>query len=160
MGSFFDFAIECGPTKLRANAIAMHFSDFKITLPRQLPSSWCRTALWNDKEDWWCSVLPSGVSITGRADNTIVTKEGIYKVAMSLYSHLKRAPEFRYAVCGFDVTPYDFYTYLTSEKGKQHPPFRGFVMAEYIWKLLECPKGFRKFSNGFVWYPLRLQDVE
>lgn len=156
MSMTYELAIECGSHPDAAAAIARHFDGLQIPVgPAESPTlSVCRCAVWWDSDHGcWCSVIPSGASLTGRGDNTITSAPQIRELATSLYAALRVAPPFRYAVCGFEVTPFDTYRQLMSATGVMHRPFPGLVLDRSLWEALGCPDSFVPFSEGRHWLP-------
>lgn len=78
---------------------------------------------------------------------------------MALYAKLKSSPAFRYAVCGFEVTPFDTYSQLLQQKGSSHIPFDGLVLNRAIWDELERPHGYEQFREDAMWMPYTQQPV-
>jgi hypothetical protein len=154
MAYCFELAIECGPNKGAATAIGKFFDGYRIQVKGtqgELFSS-CRVACWQDDEkNWWCSVIPSGVSQGGR-DNMIKSNEEILQVKESLYNHLKSSPPFRYAICEFEVTPYDTYSELIRDKGAD--PLDGLVLNRTVWEEIGSPPGYEPFNENAYWIPI------
>ena len=160
MASIFELAIETGPAEAASLAVAQHFENFQVELGSNKYLSVCRTAQWTDSDkNCWCSIIPSGASRTGGIGDVITSKQDLFELASSLYNRLRSAPSFRYAVCGFDVTPFDSYSRLIAAKGCLHQYFNGLVLANWLWAELGKPSGYEVFSSSARWTPLRRQDV-
>ena len=157
MAYIFELAVECGPGEEDAKAVGRFFDGYPIKIQGsqgELLSS-CRIVCWQDKENnWWCSVFPSGVS-EGLSDNTIKSKEEILEVTSNLYDRLKSAPCFRYAVAGFEVTPFDTYSQLLRDKGANHEPFDGLVLNRTLWEEIGRPSGYEPFTGDTYWFPIK-----
>jgi hypothetical protein len=157
MAYIFELAVECGPNKEDAEAVGKSFDGYQIKVKGSQGDllSLCRVACWQDKEkNWWCSVIPSGVSLGG-LDNTIKSKEEILQVTSSLYDRLRCAPCFRYAVAGFEVTPFDTYSELLRDKGPNHEPFDGLVLSQTLWEEIARPAGYEPFTGDTFWFPIK-----
>ncbi len=161
MALCFSFDVECGATKEAALTIGRHFEGWRAVVPEADIISTARTAVWQDKEaNWWCSVMASGVGIGSPTNDDIESDIHILAVVLQLYERLKFSPEFRYAISGFEVTPFDTYNEMLSMKGSSHKPFEGLVLATQLWKELEQPNGYVPFSEGFVWFPMKKSPSE
>ncbi|EEF62112.1 hypothetical protein [Pedosphaera parvula] len=162
MAYFFELAAECGSEREAAEVFGNHFDGFRIVLlaaSKEL-STVCQFEVWQDSEgNWWCIVVPSGVSQTGREDNVIKSQNQVFEVVEGLYERLKTAPAFRYAVVGFEVIPFDTYSELVEAKGPAHEPFGGLVLDQHLWEEIERPSGYVKFSEGAYWFPFRKEDL-
>jgi hypothetical protein len=156
MAYIFSFDIECGNDRSAASSVASHFEGLRAVVPEAGITSISRTALWQDKEaNWWCSVMASGVGIGSPTNDDIESDIHILAVVLQLYERLKSSPIFRYAISGFEVTPFDTYNEMLSMKGSSHETFEGLVLATQLWKELEQPNGYVPFSEGFVWFPMK-----
>jgi hypothetical protein len=162
MALIFEMAVECGREKKDANAVSQHFQDITINAgtSEQPLLSTMRISTWQDGEgNWWCSIFPSGVSRTGRQDNTIRSAPQVYLIAMGLYRRLMEVRHFRYAVCGYEVTPFDTYSKLLKDKGGAHKPLTGLVLSRAIYEQLGRPVGYREFGEQSYWIPLSEEGV-
>jgi hypothetical protein len=153
---------ECGPDEQAAVRLGNYFDRFEIQVPSPEGPllSVCGFVKWQDNEsNWWCCVQPSGVSLTGREDHIIRSQEGVMDVVENLYKKLKGAPEFRYAVAGFEVSEFDTFSELIGRKGMNHRPFHGLVLSRALWEELDRPAGYIQFSENTYWLPIRNEDI-
>jgi hypothetical protein len=158
MAYIFELAVECGPNKEDAEAIGKFFEGYQIKVQGSQADllSLCRVACWQDKENnWWCSIIPSGVS-QGLCDNIIKSDGEIFQVKQSLYLRLKSAPFFRYAICEFEITPFDTYSRLLREQGTDRDPLQGLVLNRQIWEDIGRPQGYEPFRENAFWIPISM----
>lgn len=145
----FSLSAECGADRTTAEQFARHFDNvsFRLSNGSQIE---CYEEIFQDiEENWWCRVIPSGVSEVGiDAPQTayLMTELGIF-----LYQYLRSAPSFRYALVGVEVDEFRTYSELLEESPT--PTFPGLVLAEQVWQTMRALPTFRPFSSGYVWQP-------
>jgi len=153
LGRYFALQIECGEERL-ARAVAGHFDGLPIVLGDGLALR-CESAPCKDVEgNWWVGAAPRGASVTGipGQDNpALVAKERLSEIGNLLYSHLRHAPTFRYALAGIETSEFRYFSELDDDLARL--AFPGLVISCDIWRRLGRPAVFEEFRPGYVWRP-------
>jgi len=145
----FSLSAECGAEQVAADQFAKHFDDLSWVLSNGNQSQ-CHTAVFQDiEENWWCQVLPSGISEVGIDASDIAYQ--MTELGILLYQRLQSAPPFRYALVGVEADEFRSYSELIAEIPATS--FPGLVLAETVWRSLGTSTLLRPFSPGYVWHP-------
>jgi len=145
----FSLSAECGAEQVDAEQFAKHFDGLSWVLSNGNQSQ-CHTAVLQDiEENWWCQVLPSGISEVGIDSSDIAYQ--MTELGILLYQRLQPAPPFRYALVGVEADEFRTYSELSTEIPVIS--FPGLVLAETVWRSLGALTLFRPFSPGYVWHP-------
>lgn len=138
MAWIFGLSAECGRAEASAAALARHFA------------AWPAGAYADDSANWWCSVVPAGLSrtgITSEADASAMTRAG-----EALYDELRSAPAvYRYALVGVEVDGFRSYDELVTDEGLTRLP--GLVLSGDTWVACGRPPAFVPFARGYRWIP-------
>lgn len=148
MAWIFSLSAECGPQKETAEAVARHFDGLTVTLADESHFR-CGAGIFHDGENWWAWAIPDGVTRSGIQDE----KDGrqLTEIGLALYSHLRSAPPFRYALVGVEVDEFRCFNELDGDIVTLD--FNGLVLSEAVWQHLGSPSIFVPFEPGFRWRP-------
>src|SRR5438105_8135360 len=106
MALLFELAAEFDKNKAAASEFAKHFSGLTYQLSGNRLSrinAYPRDIRRDSEGNYWCAVVPSGASITGRPDRIVENEEELTALGFFLYEHLRSAPAFRYAYVGYEA---------------------------------------------------------
>ena len=138
MAWIFGLSAECGAAEASAAALAAHFA------------AWPAGAYADDGGNWWCSVVPGGLSRTGigsEADASAMTSAG-----EAVYEQLRSAPAvYRYALVGVEVDDFRSYGELVTDEDLTR--FPGLVLSDDTWVACGRPPTFVPFAPGYRWIP-------
>ncbi|MEW2503885.1 MULTISPECIES: hypothetical protein [unclassified Amycolatopsis] len=127
---------ECGPHEDRAQALARHFADWP-------------TRVFPDGDDWWCGVLPEGLSRSGA--KSAAEAEAMTAAGHALYDRLRTAPPVcRFALAGVET---DLFRTFAELRGEDLRRFPGLVVDDDLWRQEGAPAEFGEFSPGYRWLP-------
>jgi hypothetical protein len=147
MAWIFSLAAECG-TETAAAAFAAYFADQAGSSAGDRPFQ-ATPSLCQDLDDnWWCRVVPSGLSQIG-----VDAPDAAYQMTelgIALYQRLRSAPAFRYAIVGVEVDEFRTYDELRQESSLAG--FKGLVLNAAIGQTWH-ETNLRPFSPGYVWLP-------
>ena len=154
MAMYYSLVAECGNNEKNYQRFAEHFCGLELKLKRGL-STHCRTGSHQDCEgNWWVVVSPYGISYASpfgdveEFRNDEITKE----VSFYLYEKLKTSPDFRYAIAGWEVDDFRYFSELDGDI--IHFDFNGLVISQDIWQQFERPNIFLPFREGYYWRPI------
>lgn len=146
MAWIFSAWVQCG-TGEQARAIVNHFDRASLdttdgTVVTCKTSICARTCCW---------IAPTNVSRTGVTSAQVA--EHLSMVGYWLYSELRAAPAFRFALVGVEVDDVRSNDEIVAMVQDSHPACRGLIVAEEYWKRAGCPSRLEPFSPGLVWWP-------
>lgn len=133
MGWFWSLSVECGAESTAA-AVAAHFEPLCVADPAM------SLRVFDDHEGHrWVGVFvgPSNAP------------EPSAEVVDRLYTALRAASGYRYALFGFEVDGFR----TLGELDEEVLVLEGLVLADGLWRDLGEPDGFVAFAPGFVWRP-------
>lgn len=118
--------------------------------------------VWCDGEkNWWCRIVPSGASMTGRGDNTILDPVELLELANEIYERLKSFKCFRVAMVGWEKSELACESQIVRLLCMgESTGFGGLVICDEIWRLTSSPHHFEPFSPGLFWQPIAVKDVK
>jgi hypothetical protein len=147
MAWVFSLSAECGPTKAVASLFAQQFQQVTWNLSDGSQIQ-CRSTVFQDADaNWWCRVIPSGVSqigIEAPGSAYLMTELGIL-----LYQQLRSIESYRYALVGVEVDEFRTYDELMGETPDFQIP--GLVISTQLWRGLGAPQSFKSFSPNYLW---------
>lgn len=164
----FCLIVEC-QTKAQAGQVAQHFTGLTYTLPTGRPGQ-CDIEVLLDKEAHaWCVIAPQGVIEVGahfpglfgytrvRSQHLPAFSWGT-ALQQQLYTHLRIAPAFRYALSGVGIDEFAIArgegTYRQMRDRAMLLYANGVVLAEAIWQATGAAAGVEPFCPGYVWRTL------
>lgn len=160
MAHLFELAAECGAERSNAKRFAKSFHG--LTWPlidgTVVNCSFRENDVWEGPDhNWWCRVVPDGVSRTGQK-RKVIKDAFVAKIARLLYENLKICEGFRFARVGWEVgESFQFDDLLHREdKGIAPPP--GLVVSQQLWSLMGSPVEFVPFGVASLWKPLQGRD--
>lgn len=156
MAWVFQLAAECGLKRDDADSFANYFFHQTWTLSDGLKST-CENRVFQDSEEnWWCSVIPNGVSRSGVRNEEDIKQ--MMELAMHFYQHLRASPSFRYALVGIEIDAFRTISELvTDELLGTH--FDGLVISEELLKQAKRVTGFELFKPGYLWKPFTGREL-
>jgi hypothetical protein len=138
VGWIFALNAECGPAEGDARALAGHFRDWPTEVVRI-------------GEDWWCGVVPEGLSRSGVGSATEAA--AMTSAGNRLYERLRTAPPvYRYALAGVETDEFRHHAELIAED-EDLTRFPGLVIRQDIWAAVGAPPVFDAFAPGYRWIP-------
>jgi hypothetical protein len=147
MAWIFSLAAECG-TETAAAAFAAHFADHDRSSAVDRPFQATPSLFQDLDENWWCRVVPDGLSQIG-----VDAPDAAYQMTelgIALYQRLRSAPAFRYAIVGVEVDEFRTYDELRQESSLAG--FKGLVLDAAIGQTWH-ETNLRPFCPGYVWLP-------
>lgn len=155
MALLFEIVIEHGIHKGHAETAVQHFQGRQYTLSDGLLTT-ISALVYQDLElNWWCFAWPSGLSTSGVCNDKDTRQ--MNEMANHLYSLLRTAPDFRYALVGIEVEEFRNYSEI---KGLDDLDLDGVVISEAIWKQIGKPSHFIPFRPGYFWIPFITISLE
>ncbi|MBD3318520.1 hypothetical protein GF342_01280 [Candidatus Woesearchaeota archaeon] len=146
MALLFMLAADC-KTKEKAEAFAQHFEGKSFELSDGFISQ-LSCNIFKQGGAYWVRVMPSGC---GQSGITRALEDRFNEIAEQLYTLLKTAPPYRYAVIEVEAESYRDYDELLDNRMDVEQP--GLVVSEQIWNALGKPPPFDNFVCGYKWIP-------
>ena len=148
MALLFELAIEFGKNTLLADTAVNHFKGVKFKLSDGLESELKTYRLEDCEDNSWLCVYPTGLSKSGVCSNNDARQ--MMEAAKYLYSLLKTAPDFRYAIVGVEV---EFFRYESEINELDDVDYGGVVLSMEFWDKVGKPEHFIPFREGYYWRP-------
>ena len=160
MGYIFELAADCDKEYRNAWEFGNAFEGltWRLTDGTATSCTFKPSDIWqSNDQNWWCRVLPGGVSVTG-APRRVSTIPMLIEVLHLLYAHLSRCNNFRFARVGWEVEEtLDAQVWLIARRDSSKLP-AGVVISKELWMELGSPSTLLPFGIHSFWKPIQDSD--
>jgi hypothetical protein len=158
MAYVYCLSTECGPDKKQAESLAAHFEDYRINLATGHESRCSVGLVADERGNWWADIYPDHITRANGA--SLKDAIEVSEVGFHLYTRLKTATPFRFALFGCEVMQFRQYCELADDIIVRHDgtrcfdsssAFDGLVLSKAVWESLGKPIAFWPFAEQYLW---------
>ncbi|MFX0072039.1 MAG: tetratricopeptide repeat protein [Candidatus Hermodarchaeota archaeon] len=152
MAVYYFLVVECGPNEESSLIVYEYFKDKILTLSDGSKVPLMGSSIQDETNNWWVNILPERVSYgSPMGSNYRLVDYFTGEITRELYSLLKNAPPFRYALAGFEIEFFILFKEL--EECVEDGCYEGLILSKQVWKDFGRNQLFKQFSKNYMWHP-------